>query len=67
MTPMTDVADCPRCAAALPPGRLYCGCGWNHRLDECRRLRAEGWSYERIGRLFGIGRERVRQILKQQQ
>jgi DNA-directed RNA polymerase sigma subunit (sigma70/sigma32) len=34
------------------------------RLVQIRAMRAKNWSFERIGRVLGIRRQRVHQILK---
>lgn len=51
------------------------GCNWSgrykrmesediaYRKSEMRRLLASGWTYERIGRLFNVSRQRVEQII----
>jgi DNA-directed RNA polymerase sigma subunit (sigma70/sigma32) len=39
---------------------------WNQRLRAMRNLRSRGWTYEAIGIVFGLSRERIRQILREE-
>jgi DNA-directed RNA polymerase sigma subunit (sigma70/sigma32) len=40
---------------------------WEKRRAEMRALRAKGWTLERVGKRYGISRQRVLQIVEGKQ